>query len=227
MEVSVIFFGGIQKKYTMHADLFVKKLKEELDKALPGEEYQELMASPYRKQYRSSAGKPQNGSVILLVYPSGGGFNTVLIERSVDNSVHSGQISLPGGRVEECDAFPRDTALRELAEEVHVERNDVRILGSLTPLYIPASNYYVQPFVGSIEYKPAFIPDPREVQKIIEAPLEHLTRPENSATMVISHKNRAVEVPCYTLGNHNVWGATAMIIREFMEVVRRAGVSLK
>ena len=205
----------------MQTDLFITKLKEELNKELPGEQYQELMSSPYRYRHELPAGEPQNGSVIVLVYPSGGSFNTVLIERSVDNTVHSGQISLPGGKIEECDNFPRDTALRELAEEVHVEQEDVRILGCLTALYIPASNYYVMPFVGSIDYKAAFMANPQEVHEIIEAPIEQLARPENISTIIIKYKDSVIDAPCYTIGRHKVWGATAMILSEFLEVVRR------
>ncbi len=201
---------------------FFIQLKKELSKDLPGEEFQYRMASSYRNG-RTISSPPHNGCVLIVLYYSENHLTTALIKRAVDMYIHSGQISLPGGRCEESDTSPAHTALREAEEEINVNPKRVHLLGSLTSIYIPASHFLVHPVVGYVNERPDFRPNPREVQEIIEIPLKELFDPESIGSITIPRDNTSFQAPCYNTGNHQVWGATAMILSEFLEVVKRAG----
>jgi hypothetical protein len=112
------------------------------------------------------------------------------------------------------------TALREAEEEIGVKRNDVQILGQLTELYIPPSNFLVHPFVGAINYSPVFFPQAAEVAEVVEIKIDDLAdvRFRGEKKITLSNGN-TVQTPYYGLKGKTVWGATAMIISEFLEVV--------
>jgi hypothetical protein len=134
--------------------------------------------------------------------------------------VHSGQISLPGGKVEPTDQDLAETALRESKEEIGVNPENIRLLGNLTNLYIPPSNFMVTPFVGYQSVRPVFKPDPSEVAEIIEVSLDSFL--DNS---IIRQKRMklalglTMKVPAYCIGSHVIWGATAMILSEFRVII--------
>ncbi len=203
---------------------FFTQLAKELLKDLPGEEFQYRMASAYRNSKTTST-PPNNGCVLIVLYYSENHLTTALIKRAVDMYIHSGQISLPGGRCEESDTSPAHTALREAEEEINVNPKRVHLLGSLTSIYIPASHFQVHPVVGYVNERPDFRPNPREVQEIIEVPLRDLFDPEKIGSITITRNTTTFEAPCFNTQNHQVWGATAMILSEFLEVVKRAGFS--
>ncbi len=98
-----------------------------------------------------------------------------LILRPAYDGVHSGQVAFPGGRYEKTDENLIRTALREAQEEIGLRLNDVKVLGILTELFIPASNFYVLPVVATIPYRPDFYPDPREVEDIFEIKLKDIS----------------------------------------------------
>ncbi len=201
---------------------FFTQLKKELAKDLPGEEFQNRMSSSYRYS-KTTATPPNNGCVLIVLYHSENHLTTALIKRAVDMYIHSGQISLPGGRCEESDTSPAHTALREAEEEINVNPEKVHLLGSLTSIYIPASHFQVIPIVGFVEERPDFHPNPREVQEIIEVPLQELLDPDKRGSVTITRDNGTFQAPCFNTGEHQVWGATAMILSEFLEVVCRTG----
>ncbi len=202
-----------------------QKIKRALQHPLPGETAQARMAPDGRKPGdRRFLIKPDHreGAVMVLLYPTNGNLNLVLIRRQEYNGVHSGQIALPGGAREPGESY-KTTALREVFEEVGVPSTQIKILGALSPLYIPPSNFMVYPFVGYYPARPKFIPNQREVAEIIEVPLttlfdESITASETRVHNVLGE----VEIPYYFIQRHKVWGATAMIISEFVDVLQKS-----
>ena len=207
----------------MQIDMFIGKLKEELAKDLPGEEFQNKMVSPYRYGDNTEHESRQKGSVLLLLYPSENEIYIVFIRKPFHNGVHGGQISLPGGRIEESDNSSFHAALRETDEEIGVKPDDITILGSLSSLFVPASRFLVFPVVGYIDFKPEFQPSPDEVQQIIEVPMHKLLDPDNIGTKVLIKDCTPFKAPAFNVDDHLIWGATAMILGEFIEIVNRTG----
>lgn len=156
---------------------------------------------------------PRQAGVLLLLYPLDERIHLVLTRRTEGMATHSGQISLPGGGVKPGET-PAQAAVREAHEEVGLSV-PVALLGELTPLYIPPSNYLIHPFVAMSETRPHFVPDPREVAEVLEAPLEMLLDAATRAEETWELRGSPVVVPFYRVGPHKVWGATAMVLAEF------------
>jgi len=155
-------------------------------------------------------------AVLVALYPLAGGEAVfALIKRQPDDTVHSAQISLPGGRIEDHDSSIEDAALREAQEEIHIQAENVRILGRLSSLYIPPSKHLVHPVIGILENRPPLRPNPREVAAILEIPLEALLAP------IHSEKRTDWIVPYFLMGGEKVWGATAMILSELRTILAR------
>lgn len=161
------------------------------------------------------------GGVLLLLFRKNGSLHIVLTRRRDDLTSHAGQISFPGGRHEAPESL-LETALRETEEEVGVPAADLQILGALTPIYIPPSDYEVHPFVAwaSSGTPPVFTAAPREVAKIIEAPLPTLLDPSSRIEETWKMGGQQVTVPFYAVQEHKVWGATAVMLSEFIERLR-------
>lgn len=174
-----------------------------------------------RERPRNKPGPPRLGGVLLLLYESGGETYLVLTLRRDDLESHAGQVSLPGGRREEAETLVA-TALRETHEEIGVPPSAVTILGQLTPLYILPSDYEVHPFVAWYEdgERPIFVPESREVAEIIEVPLDHLLDPATRQEEPWQLHSYEIMVPFFAVGKHKVWGATAMMLSEFLERLR-------
>lgn len=191
---------------------------------LPGQPVQALM-SPLQEADERFSGPPKagvrKGSVLILLYPEQEHFFLPLMQRPVYNGHHSGQISFPGGKQEPEDPDPIYTALREAEEELGIDPAKVQVLGTLTELYIPPSNYHVLPVVGWTPKRPEFVPDPVEVADILEVALDDLLNEGNIRTARRLLTNGVhFQTPCYYVKEQEVWGATAMMISEFVEVVR-------
>ena len=187
-----------------------------LSSKLPGEEAQFKMAPASRREFKHD-GDPLRAAVLFLMYPSTKGTTLVFIKRNEYNGPHSGQVSLPGGAWEAGDEVIENTAIRETMEELGID-GDIKILGSLTELLIPVSNYLVSPFVGCLDHRPEFHPDHSEVQYIIETPLENLLDPRNKdCEMMVSH-GQSLWVPFYHINEEKIWGATAMMLCEFLQL---------
>lgn len=161
-------------------------------------------------------------SVLNLLHWHDGAWRTVLIQRAANpRDRHSGQISFPGGRLETGDLSLEGVAIRETEEEIGVSASNIRILGRLTQLYIPVSNHLVHPFVAVLDGTPSFKPQPGEVAQIL-APEIHAFRAADRikrADISIMDGMLLKDVPCYEIDGQIVWGATAMIISEFLEVL--------
>jgi len=201
-------------------DQLINQLKIQLARPLPGWEAQLLMAPKHRflPDYIPNPAHARQSAVLLLFYPVDNNPNIAFIKRPDDQSMHSGQISFPGGRYEDEDKSLVDTALRETYEEIGAPVNAIDVLGTLTPLYIPVSNYSVQPVVGYCNTRPNFVPNEHEVAGIIEVQVSDLIDTTNNVIEKISVRGFEIEAPCYKIDGTIIWGATAMILSEFCEM---------
>jgi len=163
----------------------------------------------------------RDSGVLLLLYPDKEQLFTVFMKRPEYGGPHSGQISFPGGKFEQGDVTLTNTALRESHEEIGIDPGTIVVLGTLTPLSIPVSNFKLLPVVGFLPEKPDFKMDPKEVVYLIEAEISFLTDPCIVKREVLVLGDYSVEVPYYDIRGDHVWGATAMIMSEFLEVVRK------
>jgi 8-oxo-dGTP pyrophosphatase MutT (NUDIX family) len=158
-------------------------------------------------------------SVLVLFYPREGNLHLVFTRRTDNVDFHKGQISFPGGRLEAGEGLEQ-AALREAQEELEIDPDSVRILGMLTPLYIPPSNYCIYPVVALTESRPDFRPSQIEVAELLEIPLDHLLSPQNVRREMWAIMGADVEVPFYAFGEHKIWGATAMVLAELLEMIK-------
>ncbi len=203
-------------------NLFLR-LEEEFSKPLPGAEAQRRMSPSLRRQVQNQESVKQ-GSVLILLYPYRDNLYTVLIKRAEYEGIHSGQVSFPGGMYEKGDHSLAYTAMREAMEETGMSPVTVTVIGQLTPLHIPVSNILVYPFAAVSHRRPDFLHDPSEVQYLIETPISELLNPQNCKTKIMHILGEAIEVPYFDIQDNHIWGATAMIISEFLEVIRNSGV---
>jgi 8-oxo-dGTP pyrophosphatase MutT (NUDIX family) len=186
------------------------------------------MASSFRipPGYTPDMSQARVGGVLIALYPLNGNVHTVLMKRPDYIGAHSGQVSFPGGKKEPNDPDIVTTALREAQEEVAISPQDVQVLGQLTELYIPASNFLVHPVIGLLDHVPHLIPDAHEVERILLPNLAHFLRSDIVGEKVIPiRENLTVRAPYYDVEGQTVWGATAMIISEFAQVLRDIGFS--
>lgn len=159
-----------------------------------------------------------HAGVLILLYPRQGEMHLVLIRRTGFGLHHRDQIACPGGQLETGEDSVA-AALREAREELGIEPDGIRVLGSLTPLFIPPSNFCVTPVVALAPAAPAFRPDPVEVAEVLEVPLRRLADPDTARRETWRTGERAIDIPFYDFGRHKIWGATAMILAEFLEVL--------
>ncbi len=205
-------------------NLTLDVIRAALLKPLPGLAAQLKLAPEYRVESLRAVSPidARAAGVLILLYLHAGEWHFPLMKRTEDGLVHSGQISLPGGSQEAGESL-RETALREACEEIGVACADgVEVIGQLSTIYIPPSNFLVTPTVGVAVERPEFRCDPREVAELIEVPLSALFDRDVMKREAWSLRGLTVEVPFYQIGPYKVWGATAMILSEFSMVL--AGV---
>jgi 8-oxo-dGTP pyrophosphatase MutT (NUDIX family) len=208
---------------------FIKNLEHELARPLPGMQVHLRMTSNRRLRELMNFNQQEQAiksSVLILLYPGRDipDPTFVVTLRPTYDGVHSGQISLPGGRFEFEDKDLMHTALRETREEIGINADDITIIGQLTELYIPPSNYLVHPFVGYSQECPVFHAQQYEVEKIIEIPLRQLLDENNVEEKEITAGGFHFKAPAFAMNGTNIWGATAMILNEFKEIVLRSGL---
>ncbi len=158
-------------------------------------------------------------AVTFLLYPADGRWHIPLTLRPQHLHDHAGQISLPGGRLEEDETFV-EAACRELFEEVGVPASQLELLGNLSPTYVYVSDFRVDPIVACVRRKPRFRRDPREVEEIIELPLEDLLDATNFGEHEIRRGEIRYAVPHIACGPHKIWGATCLMIGEFIGILQ-------
>jgi 8-oxo-dGTP pyrophosphatase MutT (NUDIX family) len=191
-------------------------LRERLAAPLPGPEAQRRFApKPPRKGWVPDDQPPgaREAAALILLYPGENGASFPLTVRRHDLPLHPGQISLPGGALDPGED-PAEAALRETYEEIGIDPGDIRLIGPLSPLWI-VSNFVMRPFVGIADRRLTFRPEPREVEALIETPVEWLRDPSRVAKGDRVRDNVRVEFPYFDFAGHRVWGATAMVLSEF------------
>lgn len=166
---------------------------------------------------------PKQAAVLSVFYPGlKDETKFVLILRKTYKGVHSNQVGFPGGRVEEDDIDLMHTALRETEEEVGIPRQEVQVIKELTKLYIPPSNFWVQPYLGIMEKTPNLVPQEAEVEAILEIDLEEFLSDSCMIRQTLSTSYaKNVNVPAFLLGGHVVWGATAMMLSEMKDILKQ------
>lgn len=208
----------------MNFDELTRFLEKRVQNPMPGEIAHDRMkpklpnGAPVRMKH---ATPPRKGGVLILLYEDQGVVRFPLIQRPSYEGIHSGQMALPGGRYEEFDKDQFKTALRETNEEIGVDDNNVEIIGSLSEFFVAASNYMVLPVIGKIDHKPEFIPEPREVDEIVTPPVSHLIDPARLKEKEIVVRNGFRMVcPYFDLEGRTVWGATAMMLSELVDILQ-------
>ncbi len=203
----------------------LEKLQNRLKRDLPGLESQLKMAPERKIKMTPESEKYQNSAVIVLLVSSHNLLHLVLIKRSEYDGHHSGQISFPGGKQEDEDSSLKDTALREAEEELGVHQNDIQVIGQLTPLYIAISRFMVYPFVAFINSPVKFIPQVGEVEYIVMVSLNDLFLENTIKKATICRSNYSFITPYFDVQGEIVWGATAMILSEFRDILKECFIS--
>lgn len=199
-------------------------IKSALHKPLPGLQAMVRMAPiPRPLEPPTPDHRPREGGVLVLLYPCGpaGELHLVLTRRSDTLGNHRGQISFPGGSVDPGDESTSQTALREACEEIGVcdGAADLQLLGDLTPLYIPPSDFRIYPHVAYLPHRPHFVPQPDEVAELLEVPVSWFLDDSNIAAEEWIIRDEPRQVPFYNVCGHKVWGATAMVLAEFAAAI--------
>ncbi|MFN3850198.1 MAG: NUDIX hydrolase [Spirosomataceae bacterium] len=201
---------------------FINKIDQELKSPLPGPDFHLKMMNQARANTRSKPNEfTRRSAVLILFFPKQSGVHVPLILRPAYDGVHGGQMAFPGGREEKEDENLIRTALREAQEEIGIKAIDVKILGQLTEIFIPPSNFFVLPVIGFVNYQPEFYPDAREVDEIFEIHLNEFLDEKNVQVRKVNVRGLLLETPCFVINERIIWGATAMMLAELVEILKR------
>ena len=200
---------------------FYHYLKELKPSQLPGQPAQMRMSpSPLDPEFvlpRNPTKTAHPSSVLIPIYPDSSQKLHVVLTLRSDNIRHAGQISFPGGRQENCESL-EETALRELHEEVGLSGSFVKTAGPITPLYLHRTDNQITPFVGFMDKKPLLTPNPIEVSEIVTAELDVLLSDKNRKKEKWDLPQTSFDVPFWDIHDIPLWGATAMIMSEFLTI---------
>tara|TARA_B100000809_G_C15127444_1_gene526867 strand:- start:1255 stop:1896 length:642 start_codon:yes stop_codon:yes gene_type:complete len=211
----------------MNFETFIKSASKIKNLNLPGEDSQFKMSPPFREELieanRAKMKNAKQAGVMALFYPNHEGETyLILILRKTYKGVHSAQVGFPGGKYEEDDLDLEYTALRETYEEVGVPMAAINILKPMTKIYIPPSNFTVSPYVGISHKTPVFVKQDDEVEGLIEVRLSDFLDDTNATDVnVMTSLEKEMEVPAFILNDHVVWGATAMMLSELKDLIKR------
>ncbi len=178
-----------------------------------------------RQILRINDSKLKVSAVLVPVFWKKGQYHLLFIQRTERVKYHKGQISFPGGAYEKKDGVILNAALREAKEEIGLAQDDVRILGELDDTLTATSNYIISPFVGLIPYPYAFKPDKWETEELIEVPIADLLDRNCFSEGITVQDGQEVETYFYRYGNRTIWGATAKILKQFLEIFAAIGDS--
>jgi len=211
----------------MNFKFFEQRISKIKDLPLPGEASQYKMAPESRldelQRINVAKKNPRRAGVMALFYPTQGmGTNLLLILRKTYKGVHSNQVAFPGGKAELTDDGLLTTALRETYEEVGVAPKDITVVKEISEIFIPPSNFIVQPFIGLYRNPKPFVKQDSEVELILEVPVSDFL----DDALVVSKKMTTsyavdIEVPAFELNGYIVWGATAMMLNEIKELLKQ------
>ncbi len=180
---------------------------------------------PQRKIYQQSKLKTPNlAAVLILIFEKNKDFFIpFIIRKKIIGDIHSGQIAFPGGKKEKTDKNITDTALREAAEEIGINKDKVEILTQLSEIYIPPSNFLVTPIIGFYKHNPDFLKQESEVENIIEIPVNFLLQKDN---LIYCNIDNYRNVACYKYREYMIWGATAIILSECISLMQSCGINV-
>lgn len=198
----------------MAADEWLERIRQALAEYIP---------------HRLECGNATPAAILILVYDRDGEAHILFTERTHQVEHHKGQISFPGGARAESDDCVETTALRETAEEIGVQPEDVEIIGQLDDM-LTISNFLVTPYVGILKTNSAypfvinhaeypFVINHHEVVEVVQVPLPHLLDDRNLELEVRQYKGKQVLTPAYTYDGHRIWGATARMLRQLLELL--------
>jgi len=198
----------------------VGELEAALMRALPGEAAQDALAPIPRREWPAGfdPARIRNAAGLLLVYPIDDRAHLVLTVRADTLNRHGGQVSLPGGVVDPGETFEQ-AALREAHEEVALPLDGVRVLGELTPIDIPVSGFRLHPVVAVRPTRPPLHPADGEVARILEPAVIELLEAGCVRSTQRMRDGRTVIVPAFHVSGHDIWGATAMVLAEFLALL--------
>ena len=209
-------------------NLLAKQLKIQGAKNLPGIEAHQTMLPKGRTipvDYLNNIDKYKQSAVFAILFQEEESIHLLLTQRHQYNGKHSGQISFPGGKKELFDDNLLITAYRETYEEVGIEAENIHLISTLSPLYIPVSNFFVQPYLGYLKTMPSLNLNTREVKSIIKFPIKELNNPDIIKTANIEASSGLfLDVPAYHIGENKIWGATAMMLREIAFLIKSIAV---
>ncbi|HEY6915715.1 MAG TPA: CoA pyrophosphatase [Paludibacter sp.] len=201
------------------------ELKYKLSMPLPGVAAHLKMAPASRAHELISNNdnslNARKSAVLILFFHDEDVLKMIVIRRSVYVGIHSGQIAFPGGRYEEEDKDLRTTALREIEEEIGIPEDKIEILGRLSDIYVPPSNFMISVFVGYLAEKPEYKIDEREVDEVIEIPFSDFFKPNliKEKDFYVGSLRAAKKVPYFDVTNAEIWGASAMVVSELLEML--------
>ena len=201
-------------------DKFIFSLIQQLNKTLPGKKSHQVMKIKLNNDLNIEPTLKRYASVLICLFPVNDNWSFFLTKRSNSVEHHKGQISLPGGMIEKGEN-PINAALRETNEEIGVQIKRVQIIGKLSSIYIPVSNFKVQPFVGFLNKKPKTDINKQEVSRIFDVDLNDLMNDKNIKSEEKVLGNKLVEISYFSLKNEKIWGATSLILSEFKDVLKR------
>jgi 8-oxo-dGTP pyrophosphatase MutT (NUDIX family) len=209
----------------MNFDIFFKSVSAIVDVKLPSVSSHIKMVPKERLEFLQQGTiipiNSRNAAVMMLFYPKNGITHLVLIIRNSYPGVHSSQIAFPGGKVEESDFDLKETAIRETFEEIGVHSHQISVIRDFSSVYIPPSNFLVYPFLGISKFELEFTLQEDEVAGIIELPLSLLLDDIIVSNKVIETSySKSIEVPVFQIGQHAIWGATAMMLSELKDALK-------
>jgi 8-oxo-dGTP pyrophosphatase MutT (NUDIX family) len=205
--------------------ILYQSILDRLKGELPGAKAHHTMLPQGRKLNAPSSDSStiKKSSVLLLLYPENDQIYISLIKRPAHMKYHAGQIAFPGGRIEKGETA-LETALRETEEEIGIQTENIKIIGSLSELYVEVSNFLIHPYVGWLDEKPKFEINKSEADKMVLFPF--LQYRNSFETTTINTATGVLEVPCIKFENETIWGATAMILSEFYDLTDKLQLSL-
>ncbi len=164
----------------------------------------------------------RKSAVMILFFHEANQLKMIVIRRSVYVGIHSGQIAFPGGRYEEDDGDVRVTALREIQEEIGIPEEKIELIGRLSDIYVPPSNFLISVFVGYLTKKPIYKMDDREVDEIIEIPFFDFFKPDviKQKDFYVNSIKAVSNAPYFDVTNAEIWGASAMVISELLDMLK-------
>jgi 8-oxo-dGTP pyrophosphatase MutT (NUDIX family) len=202
----------------------IADLSVALARPLPAAAAHALMAPNPRRSWPAGAGRARSAAGLLLVFPRREHAHIVLTVRAETLGRHSGQVSLPGGVIEPGEAF-EEAALREAYEEVALDSTGLQVMGALSPIDIPVSGFRLHPIIAVADREPALTPTEGEVARILEVPVDDLMAQGSVVTTERERDGERIAVPTFRVGTDDIWGATAMVLAEFLVVLGWKGPS--